>query len=85
MPHCWNCWEKAARYLEVEERYIYCTEDRTVIDPQEAIEACDENTIMVCGVLGLTYTGEYEDIQALNDLLEAKCQKDGLDIHIHVL
>ena len=78
------CWEKAARYLEVEERYLYCTSERYVIDPKEAVDLVDENTIMVCAILGSTYTGEYEDVQGLNDLLQAKNEKDGLDVHIHV-
>lgn len=53
------CWEKAARYLEVEENYVYCDMDRYVIDPKKAIAACDENTIGVVGILGTTYTGQY--------------------------
>ena len=39
------CWEKAARYFEVEERYVYCTQDRYVIDPKEAVDMVDENTV----------------------------------------
>ncbi|KAF8574418.1 glutamate decarboxylase, partial [Ramaria rubella] len=78
------CWEKAARYLEVEERYWYCTEDKYCLDPQDAVALCDENTIMVCAILGSTYTGEYEDVQTLNDLLLKKNQDEGLNIHIHV-
>lgn len=39
------CWEKAARYFEVEEKYVYCTSDRYVIDPQEAVDLVDENTM----------------------------------------
>ena len=39
------CWEKAARYFEVEEKYVYCTPDRYAIDPQEAVDLVDENTM----------------------------------------
>ncbi|KAG7539635.1 hypothetical protein FFLO_03434 [Filobasidium floriforme] len=78
------CWEKATRYLEVEERYVYCTQDRYIIDPQEAVDLCDENTIGVCGILGLTYTGEYEDIKTLSDKLDQLEKDKGLDIKIHV-
>jgi len=78
------CWIKAARYLEVDERYVYCTMDRFVIDPKEAVDLVDENTIMVATLLGSTYTGEYEDIQAINDLLEKKNKAEGLSCHIHV-
>ena len=51
------CWEKAARYLEVEEKYWYCTNDRYTLDPKEAVDLVDENTILVCAILGSTYTG----------------------------
>lgn len=63
------CWEKAARYFDVEERYVYCTSERYVIDPKEAVDLVDENTIGICAILGTTYTGEYEDIKGINDLL----------------
>jgi len=63
------CWEKAARYFDVEEKYVYCTSSRYVIDPKEAVDLVDENTIGICAILGTTYTGEYEDIKAINDLL----------------
>lgn len=39
------CWEKAARYFDVEERYVFCTGDRYVIDPKEAVDLVDENTM----------------------------------------
>lgn len=51
------CWEKAARYLDVEEKYWYCTQDRYVLDPKEAVDLVDENTILLCAILGSTYTG----------------------------
>jgi glutamate decarboxylase len=74
------CWEKAARYFEVEEKYVYCTETRYVIDPKEAVDMVDENTIGICAILGTTYTGQYEDVKAINDLLKAK----NIDCPIHV-
>jgi glutamate decarboxylase len=39
------CWEKAARYMELEEKYVYCTPDRYVIDPEETVALVDENTV----------------------------------------
>jgi len=74
------CWEKAARYFDVEEKYVYCTKDRFVIDPKEAVDLVDENTIGICSILGTTYTGEYEDTKAINDLLIER----NIDCPIHV-
>ena len=42
---------KAARYFDVEEKYVFCTEDRYVIDPEEAVKLVDENTIGICTIL----------------------------------
>ncbi|EPE29920.1 PLP-dependent transferase [Glarea lozoyensis ATCC 20868] len=74
------CWEKAARYFEVEEKYVYCTENRYVIDPEETVSLVDENTIGICVILGTTYTGQYEDAKAVNDLLIKK----NIDTVIHI-
>ncbi|KAI5295591.1 hypothetical protein KEM52_000894 [Ascosphaera acerosa] len=74
------CWEKAARYFDIEERYVYCTSERFVIDPEEAVSLIDENTIGIAAIMGTTYTGQYEDVKAINDLLVEK----GIDCPIHV-
>ncbi|CAK7272683.1 hypothetical protein SEPCBS119000_005253 [Sporothrix epigloea] len=74
------CWEKATRYFEIEEKLVYCTPDRFVIDPKQVVDLIDENTIGICCILGTTYTGEYEDVKAVNDLLEER----GLETPIHV-
>ncbi|KAL1895273.1 hypothetical protein Sste5346_005420 [Sporothrix stenoceras] len=74
------CWEKATRYFEIEEKLVYCTPDRFVIDPKEVVDLIDENTIGICCIMGTTYTGEYEDVKAVNDLLVER----NLDTPIHV-
>ncbi|KAJ5937036.1 hypothetical protein N7466_003486 [Penicillium verhagenii] len=74
------CWEKAARYFEIDEKLVPCTETRYVIDPAQAVELVDENTIGICAILGTTYTGQYEDVKGINDALVEK----GLDTPIHV-
>ena len=74
------CWKKAAVYFDIEERYAYCSEDRYIIDPVEAVSLVDENTIGICAILGTTYTGEYEDVEAINNLLV----EQNIDVPIHV-
>lgn len=74
------CWEKATRYFEIDEKLVYCDQDRYVIDPKQVVDLVDENTIGICAILGTTYTGEYEDVKAVNDLLIER----GLDTPIHV-
>lgn len=78
------CWEKFARYFEVEPRYVPLTEDRYVLGVEEALDFVDENTIAVVGILGSTYTGEYEPIKELNDALTELNARTGWDVPIHV-
>ncbi|MEA2646908.1 MAG: glutamate decarboxylase [Chloroflexota bacterium] len=78
------CWEKFARYFDVEPRYVPNTLDRFVIGVDEAMQMVDENTIAVVGILGSTYNGQYEDIKGLNDALVALNEKTGWDVPIHV-
>jgi len=78
------CWEKFARYFEVEPRYVPLAEDRYVLGVDEALEMVDENTIGVVGILGSTYTGEYEPISELNDALTKLNEKTGWAVPIHV-
>ncbi|KAJ5957907.1 Pyridoxal phosphate-dependent transferase major region subdomain 1 [Penicillium viridicatum] len=74
------CWEKAAKYFDIAEKLVPCTETRYVIDPVLAVDMVDENTIGICAILGTTYTGQYENVQAISELLLEK----GLDTPIHV-
>ncbi|MEE9451825.1 MAG: glutamate decarboxylase [Gammaproteobacteria bacterium] len=78
------CWEKFARYFEVDPRMVPLTHDRFVLGVEEALQCVDENTIAVVGILGSTYTGEYEPIAELNNQLEILNKKTGWDIPIHV-
>jgi len=67
------CWEKFARYFDVEPRYVPLTPTRFIIGVDEAMALVDENTIGVVGILGSTYTGEYEPIAGLDAALSALC------------
>ncbi|GAQ78495.1 glutamate decarboxylase [Klebsormidium nitens] len=78
------CWEKFARYFEVELRDVKLRKDKYVLDVKEAVDMVDENTICVCAILGSTYNGEFEDVKLLNDLLEEKNAKTGWATPIHV-
>uniref|UniRef100_A0A0D9W5J9 Glutamate decarboxylase n=1 Tax=Leersia perrieri TaxID=77586 RepID=A0A0D9W5J9_9ORYZ len=78
------CWEKFARYFEVELKEVKLTEGYYVMNPEKAVEMVDENTICVAAILGSTLTGEFEDVKLLNDLLVAKNAETGWDTPIHV-
>ncbi len=78
------CWEKFARYFEVEPRMVPLTPKRFVLGVPEALERVDENTIAVVGILGSTYNGEYEPIEELNKALMDLNGKTGWEVPIHV-
>ncbi|KAL6000991.1 hypothetical protein ACLOJK_006718 [Asimina triloba] len=78
------CWEKFARYFEVELKAVKLREGYYVMDPVKAVEMVDENTICVAAILGSTLTGEFEDVKLLNDLLMKKNKKTGWNTPIHV-
>ncbi|GAV58440.1 Pyridoxal_deC domain-containing protein [Cephalotus follicularis] len=78
------CWEKFARYFEVELKEVKLRDDYYVMDPVKAVEMVDENTICVAAILGSTLNGEFEDVKLLNDLLTEKNKETGWDTPIHV-
>jgi glutamate decarboxylase len=79
-----TCWEKFARYFDVEQRVIPITPDRHVIGPEEVKEQIDENTIAVGAILGTTFTGQVDEIEGIDELLRGVKQEKGWDIPIHV-
>nr|NP_001312769.1 glutamate decarboxylase-like [Nicotiana tabacum]AAM48129.1 glutamate decarboxylase [Nicotiana tabacum] len=78
------CWEKFARYFEVELKEVKLSDGYYVMDPEKAVEMVDENTICVAAILGSTLNGEFEDVKRLNDLLIEKNKETGWDTPIHV-
>ncbi|KAJ7636984.1 glutamate decarboxylase [Roridomyces roridus] len=77
--------EKFARYWDVEARLVPVNASTNyVMNPHDAIEYIDENTIGVMVILGSTYTGHFEDVQLMSDLLDKLQERTGLDIPIHV-
>ena len=78
------CWHKFCRYWDVELREIPMEDERLIMSPEEVLKRCDENTIGVVPTLGVTFTGQYEDVKAVSEALDALQQKTGLDIPIHV-
>lgn len=77
--------EKFARYFDVEPRIIPVSKDsRYCLDVTKVKENIDENTIGIFVILGSTYTGHYEDVQAVSDILDQYEKESGFDIPIHV-
>jgi glutamate decarboxylase len=78
------CWHKFARYWDIEMREVPMEGDRFLMNGEEAVKRCDENTIAVVPTLGVTFTGQYEPVKEINDALDRLQKEKGLDIPIHV-
>lgn len=77
--------EKFARYFDVEPRIIPVNESsRYTLDVTKIKEELDENTIGIFVIMGSTYTGHYENVQAVSDILDQFERETGIDIPIHV-
>lgn len=77
-------WEKFCRYWEVEPRYIPIREGRYVITANEVVARIDENTIGVVAILGTTFTGEFEPIEAIHDAVVAHNSTHNMAVPMHV-
>ena len=78
------CWEKFARYFDVELRQIPLEADATGLRPHQLKEYVDENTIGVVAILGVTYTCDFEPVAEIAAELDRIQAATGLDIPIHV-
>ncbi|KAF2794089.1 glutamate decarboxylase [Melanomma pulvis-pyrius CBS 109.77] len=77
--------EKFARYFEVEARILPVSAKSSYrLDPELVKKNIDENTIGIFVILGSTYTGHYEPVEEISDILDAYEKETGVDIPIHV-
>ena len=77
-------WEKFAIYWDVEMRMIPVTAEKITLDPQDVVKACDENTICVVPIQGVTITGLNDNVMEINDALDKLNTEKGWEICIHV-
>ncbi|MDF1706384.1 MAG: glutamate decarboxylase [Aeromicrobium sp.] len=77
-------WEKFCNYWDVEARYVPVSEDHLVLDGHDLDQYVDENTIGVVAILGQTFTGLYDPVDAIARALDEIEASTGLDVKIHV-
>jgi glutamate decarboxylase len=78
------CWHKFTRYWGIEHREIPMEGDRLIMTPDEVLERVDENTIGVVPTLGVTFTCDYEPVEAVASALDDLQARTGLDVPMHV-
>jgi glutamate decarboxylase len=79
-----TCWEKFARYFEVEARIVPMEEGRYTIGGADVSPLLDENTIAVAGLLGTTFTGQMDDLRSIDALLTKVQAERGWRIPMHI-
>ncbi|NUU20832.1 MAG: glutamate decarboxylase, partial [Streptomycetaceae bacterium] len=78
------CWDKFARYFDVELRQVPLEPGATGLRAHQLEDYVDENTIGVVAILGVTFTCDYEPVAEIAAELDAIQARTGLDIPIHV-
>ncbi|MEG0324447.1 MAG: glutamate decarboxylase, partial [Raoultibacter sp.] len=79
------CWEKFCRYWNIEMRLVPLEKDHLSLNMDTVMDYVDEYTIGITAILGITYTGKYDDVKALDGLVETYNQAHPkMPIRIHV-
>ena len=78
------CWEKFCRYWDIEMRLVPMDKDHLYLNPDEAMKYVDEYTIGIVAILGITYTGRYDDVKGLDAALTEYNKTTNMPIRIHV-
>lgn len=77
-------WEKFCQLWQIEMRTVPITHKHPTLNIEEALKMCDENTICIVPIAGVTWTGMNDDIEGLDNALEEYNSRTGYDIPIHV-
>ena len=78
------CWEKFCRYWDIEMRLVPMDKDHLSLDPEAAMKYVDDHTIGVVAILGITYTGRYDDVKGLDAAITEYNKTAKVPIRIHV-
>lgn len=77
-------WEKFAQLWQIEMRTVPLTIEHTTLDAEQAISLCDENTICVVPIMGVTWTGLNDDVEALDAAVNKFNSETGNELSIHI-
>ncbi|WP_082110144.1 glutamate decarboxylase [Demequina phytophila] len=78
------CWEKFCNYWDIEARLVPVSLAHPTLDGHDLAGYVDENTIGVVAIMGVTYTGAYEPVEAIARALDRIQADTGLDVPIHI-
>lgn len=81
---CQVALEKFARYFDVEARIVPVSKKDFLINYDEIRPRLDENTIGIFVIMGSTYTGGFESVKKVSDILDKFEKETGNFVPIHV-
>uniref|UniRef100_UPI00319E9C43 glutamate decarboxylase n=1 Tax=Blautia obeum TaxID=40520 RepID=UPI00319E9C43 len=78
------CWEKFCVYWDIDMRLVPMDEEHMSLNIDKVLDYVDDYTIGIAALLGITYTGKFDDIKALDEVVEEynKTAKISLPIHV---
>lgn len=78
------CWEKFSVYWDVELREVPIDSKHLSIDTDKVLNYVDEYTIGIVGILGITYTGKFDNIEKLDQKVESYNKENNANLVIHI-
>lgn len=78
------CWEKFCTYWGIELREVPLDHKNQSLNMDKVMDYVDPYTIGIVGILGITYTGRYDNIKKLNSLVENYNSSTEYKVYIHV-
>jgi len=63
------CWEKFCRYWDIEMRLVPLDATHLSLNMETVMGFVDEYTIGIVAILGITYTGKFDDVAKLDELV----------------
>ncbi|WKY48782.1 glutamate decarboxylase [Eubacteriaceae bacterium ES3] len=78
------CWEKFCVYWDIELRTVPVEEKHLSLNLDTVMDYVDDYTIGIVAIMGITYTGKYDDVKRLNELVEEYNQTASYKVPIHV-
>lgn len=78
------CWEKFCTYWDIELREVPMDKEHLSLNMDTVMDYVDEYTIGIVGIMGITYSGRYDDLKTLDALVEKHNQESDFPVYIHV-
>lgn len=78
------CWEKFCVYWDIDMHVVPMDDDHMSLNVDHVLDYVDDYTIGIVGIMGITYTGQYDDLARLNAVVERYNRTTKFPVYIHV-